>query len=254
MNILYTKNREKSIAYNKLVATGKNATCVIFHHGLMSNMNGKKSIYIENYCKMKGYNFIRFDNFGHGKSSGKLTEQNISTWLEGLDLVIDNLTEDAQILLIGSSMGGWVTMLNAIRRNSSAKIKAVIGLSPALDFTKELVWDKLGKEKQNELKKEKVCALKSTNPECAELYPISYDLITDGKKHLLLNSESINITCPVHLIHGMKDIDVPYNMSERTIEKITSDKAVLKLIKDADHRLSREEDFHIICNSIEELI
>ncbi|MDC0864489.1 alpha/beta hydrolase [Rickettsiaceae bacterium] len=253
MNILYTKNQEKSIAYNKFVTTNEKDTYIIFHHGLMSNMKGKKSMYIENYCKKQNYNFIRFDNFGHGESSGKLTEQNISSWVEGLDIVIDNLTGDAKVILIGSSMGGWVTMLNAIKRDSSKKIMGIIGLSPALDFTKELVWDKLTKSQQNTLKEQKICELKSTNPECAELYPISYDLITNGKEHLLLQ-DTIKITCPVHLIHGMQDIDVPHTISERTMEKITSNRAVLKLIKDADHRLSREEDFHIICNSIEEII
>lgn len=251
MNILYTKNKEKFIAYYKLNATKKKAPFVIFHHGLMSDMNGTKALYIENYCKEHDYNFIRFDNFGHGEASGEFSDQNITSWLEGLNLVIDKLTEGS-ILLIGSSMGAWITMLKAIE--SPKRIIAMIGISAAPDFTEDLMWDKMTNLQQKQLMQDGLIEITGTAQACDHSYPISRQLILDGRNHLLLNKQQIKILCPVHLIHGMRDIDVSYDISERAASKIEANKVVLKLIKDGNHSLSRQEDLLTICNSIKEAL
>lgn len=251
MNILYTENKEKFVAYHKLNASKKKAPFVIFHHGLMSDMNGSKAVYIEQYCKERDYNFIRFDNFGHGDASGKFIDQTITSWLEGLSLVIDKLTE-GPVLLVGSSMGGWITMLKTIE--APKQIIGMVGISVAPDFTEELMWDKITTEQQEKLMQDGAMEITGTDPDCGHTYPVSRELILDGRKNLLLNKQQIKISCPVHLIHGMQDVDVPYSISERAVSKIIADEVVLKLIKAANHSLSREEDLQIICNSIEEIL
>ncbi len=251
MNILYTKNKEKFVAYYKLNANKKKAPYVVFHHGLMSDMNGAKAVYIEKYCKWRDYNFIRFDNFGHGLASGQFVDETISSWLEGLSLVISKLS-DGPVLLVGSSMGSWITTLGAIKYPE--KIIGMVGISSAPDFTEELIWNKITPRKQAVLKAEGVAEVSGADPNCSHAYPISYKLILDGRKHLLLTEKHIEISCLVHLIHGMKDADVPYSISQRLAEKIVGNEVVIKLLKGANHSLSRDEDLQIICNSIEEVL
>ncbi|MDG1436256.1 MAG: alpha/beta hydrolase [Rickettsiaceae bacterium] len=251
MNSLYTENNKNFIIYHKLNSSEKKAPSIIFHHGLMSSMNGSKALYLEKYCQKRNYNFIRFDNFGHGQSSGRFVDQNISTWLEGLNLVIKELT-NGPVLLIGSSMGGWITMLKAIE--SPEIVRGIICISAAPDFTEELIWDKITTEQKTKLLNGQSIDIKGDDPNCSHSYPISNQLIVDGRRHLLLNKERINITCPVHLIHGMQDTGVPYEIAERIMSRMDNTKTVLKLIKDGSHALSREEDMQVICDSIEELL
>ena len=189
MNILYTDNKN-FITYSKLNSTKKKAPCIIFHHGLMSDMNGNKALYIEQYCKKEDLNFIRFDNFGHGNASGIFSEQNISSWLKGLNCIINSLTTGA-VLLIGSSMGAWITMLQTI--NHPTNIIGMIGIASAPDFTEELIWNKLTKTEQNNLMKNGLVEVRGEDSSCKHSYPISSQLIIDGRKHLLLNKENIKI-------------------------------------------------------------
>ncbi|MBA2629375.1 MAG: alpha/beta hydrolase, partial [Rickettsiaceae bacterium] len=108
-------------------------------------------------------------------------------------------------------------------------------------------------EQKEKLEKDGVCEVGGANPNCSRKYPISLKLIEDARQHLLLNRNNIDITCPVHLIHGMQDIDVPYTISTRGAEKIKSNNVVIKLIKDGNHSLSRPSDLQLLCNSIEEI-
>lgn len=250
MNILYLNNKEKFIAYNKLTAKKKKAPFIIFNHGLMSDMNGEKAVYLENFCKTKDYNFIRFDNFGCGQSSGIFVDQTISSWQEGLQAIINII--DGPIILIGSSLGAWIAFLVAMQNQD--KISGIVTIAAAFDCTEELIYDKLSIMQKQQLNQSGVCLVTGTGKDCSHHYPISLNLIKDGKKHLLLNQDIININCPVHLIHGCLDIDVPCHISKNAFKKIQTCKSVLKLIKDGDHRLSREQDLKAICNSIEEIM
>ena len=166
-------------------------------------------------------------------------------------MVIDKLT-DGPVLLVGSSAGAWVTMLSAIVNKN--RVVGMIGLAPAPDFTEELIWRSLTLAQQEILTQNGFIEVDGTNPDCKISYPINFNLIKDGRKHLLLPKETIEISCPVHLIHGMRDVDVPHSVSQRVVEKLATKQVVLKLIKDADHGLSRPEDLQIICNSITELL
>ena len=251
MNILYTNNKEKFLTYHKYNTTKKKAPCIIFHHGLMSDMDGSKAMWLEDHCKKNDYNFIRFNNFGHGSSSGDFSDQIISDWLEGLNLVIDELSH-SPVILVGSSMGAWITMLTA--KNRPSDILGMIGISSAPDFSEELIWNKLTDEQKQIMESTGICDVKGTDKDCSYTYPISFDLIKDGRKHLLLNKDKINIKCPVHLLHGIQDIDVPPSISKRIFTKIDHDDITLKLIKDGNHSLSRKQDLKVICNSLDEMI
>lgn len=251
MDILYTDNKEKFLAYNKYKTAKKEAPFIIFHHGLMSDMYGSKAMWLEDHCRRNDYNFIRFDNFGHGQSSGSFSDQTISSWQEGLDLVIDKLAKQP-VLLVGSSMGAWITLLASIKRPND--IIGMVGISSAPDFSEELIWNKLTDSQRQKMETHGICDVGGSDPNCKHIYPISFNLIKDGRKYLLLDKEKIDIKCPVHLLHGQKDIDVPYSISERIFTKIAHDNVSLKLIKDGNHSLSREKDLNMICNSIDEMI
>lgn len=251
MDILYTDNKEKFLAYNKYKTAKKKAPFIIFHHGLMSDMYGSKALWLENHCRRNDYNFIRFDNFGHGQSSGNFSDQTITNWLEGLNLVIDKLAKQP-VLLVGSSMGAWITLLTSIKRPYD--IIGMIGISSAPDFSEELIWNKLTDSQKHKMTTHGICDVAGSDPNCKHIYPISFNLIKDGRKYLLLDKDEIDIKCPVHLLHGQQDIDVPSSISERIFLKIAHNNASLKLIKDGNHSLSREKDLNMICNSIDEII
>lgn len=251
MKKLYIDNRERFIVYNKQISSENKAPCVIFLHGFMSDMNGSKALAAEKYCKSKGYGFIRFDNFGCGESSGKFTDQTMTDWLSGLNSVINELA-DGPILLIGSSMGGWLALLAT--KLHKEKIIGIITIAAAVDFTESLIWNKLTEIEKRALKEKGICEVSGSNNGCTTAYPISYKLIEDGRKHLTLGKEKIEVSCPVHLIHGMQDFDVPYSISLETAKKVQSEKVVIKLIKDAAHKLAREQDLRVLYNSIDEIL
>jgi uncharacterized protein len=250
MDILYSNDRKRFLTYHKYNSTKKKAPFVIFHHGLMSNMDGSKAMWLENHCIKKDYSFIRFDNFGHGSASGKFSDQTITDWLFGLNLIIDHLAAQP-VILVGSSMGAWITMLAAI--NHPKNIVGMIGISSAPDFSEELIWNNLTQKEKNIMQSDGVCDVSGSDPDCNHIYPISFDLIKDGRNHLLLNNK-INISCPVHLLHGMQDKDVPPSISEKVFCRIAHDNVTMKLIKDGNHSLSRPKDLEIICNSLDEMI
>ncbi|HJD55959.1 MAG TPA: alpha/beta hydrolase [Rickettsia endosymbiont of Pyrocoelia pectoralis] len=248
MHKLYNRTQDKFIVYNNYRNNYTNVPPVIFLHGLMSSMNSTKALYLIDYCKKNNYNFTIFDNFGHGESLGTFADQTISDWLEGVELVLDKLIED-QAIIVGSSMGGWLALLTALKFPN--KVKGLICLAPAPDFTEE-IWQNISAEDQIKMQKEGV--LEIGGKRCSYTYPIGYKLIEDAKKHLLLTKNEINIDVPVHLIHGMLDEDVPYNTSLKLLEKITSKQIIMKLIKDGHHNLNREEDLKVMTNSLEEVI
>ncbi|WP_347938665.1 alpha/beta hydrolase [Rickettsia oklahomensis] len=245
---LYNRTQDKFIVYNNYRLINTNIPSVIFLHGLMSSMQSTKALYLIDYCKKNNYNFIVFDNFGHGNASGRFEDQTISNWLEGISLILDKLI-DTEAILVGSSMGGWLALLATLRFPN--KIKGLVCLAPAPDFTED-IWQNISLDDQNKMQKEGMLEVSSKN--CEYKYPISYKLIEDAKKHLMLTKNKIDINIPIHLIHGMLDKDVPYNVSTKLLDKITGKQIVLKLIKDGHHNLSREQDLKIMTNSLEEII
>jgi pimeloyl-ACP methyl ester carboxylesterase len=152
-------------------------------------------------------------------------------------------------------MGAWLALIAT--KLHQERIIGIITLAAAIDFTETLIWDKLTPQEKEIIQKKTIYEIRGNNPECNHLYPVSYKLIEDGRKYLMINDlseEKIDIFAPIHLIHGMEDIDVPYNISLKVAARLKSKKVVIKLIKDANHKLSRKEDLDILFSSIDELI
>lgn len=250
MKKIHTPNGEKFIAYDSLFFSKNKGPSIIFCHGLMSDMNSSKAIALQEYCRQQEYNYIRFDNFGSGNSSGRFDEQTITSWVHGVTMIIDQLAPNGTIL-IGSSKGGWISLIAAMQRPKS--IKAVITIAAATDFTEEIIWKNLTQKQRDQLATVGITNVTGKGSGCEHTYPINIDLINDGKQYLMFNESTVNINCPVHLIHGMKDVDVPYSFSIKTAERLASNQVVIKLIKDGDHKLARTSDIKIIANSIEEV-
>ena len=237
-------SKGNTIAYNQII--GKN-TGIVFLSGYNSDMQGNKALYIEKWAKDNNHSFLRFDYSGHGQSSGELETTCFSDWYQDAEHIINKKTKDKQIL-IGSSMGAWIMLMLAKRIPN--KISAIIGLAPAPDFPKILIWDKMtGDEKRKLIKNRKI----SIKYEDGSKNDFSYNLIKDSFKNLTL-LENIYFNGSVYLYHGMADDAVPYDLSIRIIKTFTGTKDVkLLLEKEAGHRLSETHQLQNITYIIQEI-
>jgi pimeloyl-ACP methyl ester carboxylesterase len=234
-----------TIAYNRL--TGKNPG-VVFLHGFRSDMTAAKALAIEDLCRRRGQAFVRFDAGGHGQSSGRFEDGCIGQWTDDAVAVLDGLTEGPQVL-VGSSMGGWLMLLAALRRRE--RIAGLLGLAAAADFTEELIFDAFSVEQKRALLTEGRVLIDSCYDEAP--YPITRRLIEDGRQHLLLHGP-INLTCPVCLIHGQQDADVPWRTALRLQEHLLSEDVEVTLVKSAGHRLSEPNDLVRMGSVLESLL
>ena len=239
-------NKNYKIAYNQLKGD-KNKPGIIFLGGFRSDMTGVKAIALEKFARANKLDFIRFDYRGHGKSSGKFEDFCISDWRDDALNVLDKLAKGPQIL-VGSSMGGWVMLLAALKMPK--RICALMGIAAAPDFTEYLIWDKFTKKQKAEIKKKGVIHIPSDY--CDE-YPITMKLIEDGRKNLLLH-RPINLNIPIKLIHGMQDADVPYQTSLKISDMVTSEDVDVTFKKDGQHRMSEREDLELINQSLSKLL
>lgn len=222
-----------AIAYHAL--PGRSPT-VVFLHGFMSDMTGGKAVALEEFCRRRGQAFVRFDTQGHGQSSGAFTDGTIGQWAADAVAVIDAVTS-GPLVLVGSSMGGWLMLLAALQRRS--RIAGLVGIAAAPDFTETLIWQELSEEQRRALLTDGSIVL----PSCygTDGYTITRRLIEDGRQNLLLH-DTVNLHCPVRLIQGMKDADVPWRTALTLQEYLASEDVEVLLVKDGDHRLSRDED------------
>ena len=233
-----------SIAYEHSPGKGPG---VVFLCGFKSDMTGEKALALEGFCRRRGQAYLRFDYSGHGASSGAFTDGTIGAWTEDAIFVLDELTEGWQIL-VGSSMGGWLMVLTALARPE--RIRGLIGISSAPDFTEELIWNGLDAEMRERLRADGV--IHQHTDYADEPTPITMALIEDGRRHLVLGGP-IPLTCPVRLLHGMADTDVAWRLSVALAEKLAAADVIVTLIKDAEHRQSRECDIERILAAVAEL-
>ena len=220
----------------------------MFLDGFRSDMTGTKALYLEDYCRRRGRAYLRFDYFGHGASSGDTALGTIGRWAEDSVAVLDCLTDGPQVL-VGSSMGGWIMLLAALARRS--RVRALIGVAAAPDFTEDLVWPRLDPEQQQELRGTGAVTLPSEYDPGGYTYRLS--LFEDGKRHLVMR-RTIDLECPVRLLHGMSDASVPWQTSLSLAERLASRDLVVTLIKDGDHRLSRDSDLERLARTLDELL
>ena len=208
---------------------------VVWLGGLKSDMMGTKAEALADWAGARGRAYLRFDYFGHGQSSGDFREGTISRWRDDSLDVLDRLCAGPQIL-VGSSMGGWIALLTALARPD--KIKGLLLVAPAPDFTEALMWAEFGDKVRRQIMETGEWARPSDYGE--ESYPITRNLIEDGRKNLLLGG-TLNLSCPVRIIQGMKDPDVPWQHAMKLQECVEGNPTVT-LVKNGDHRLSTEED------------
>jgi pimeloyl-ACP methyl ester carboxylesterase len=220
---------------------------VVFLTGFKSDMTGSKAMALEAFCQKRGQRFLRFDYTGHGQSSGNFRDGTIGSWKQDALDVLDHLAEGKNII-VGSSMGAWIALLVALERKD--KVTSLAGISSAPDFTERMIWNAIDDKHKKQLMEEGVIYAPSCYGE--EPYPITRQLVEEGRKHLLLDGK-IHVDVPVMLLHGMKDEDVPWQTSVKLMECLSSKDVGLELIKDGNHRLSEPKNLQLLCWTIEKL-
>lgn len=220
---------------------------VVFLPGFRSDMAGTKAMFLRAHCAASGRAFLRFDYSGHGASAGRFEEGTIGQWAADALALFDALTEGPQVL-VGSSMGGWIALLLA--RARPGRIAGLIGLAPAPDFIDKLLWPALDPAQRATILERGVLHLPSAYGEAT---PITRALIEDGRRHNLLDAP-LPIACPVRILQGMADPDVPWRHALRLVEALTTPDVRLHLLKDGDHRLSRPADLRLLAETLEALL
>lgn len=208
---------------------------IVWLGGFKSDMQGTKAVALDAFARRTGRACLRFDYSGHGESEGAFEQGTISRWAEEALAAI--ATAGPRPLLVGSSMGGWIALL-AARRMAEPPCGMVL-IAPAADFTEALMWASFPDEVKRQIETVGRWVRPSAYDEGG--YPITRALIEDGRRNLVL-SGLIETGCPVHILQGMEDPDVPWRHAMLTAEKIARDDVVVTLVKDGDHRLSRPED------------
>ena len=208
--------------------------------GYNSDMQGSKANALDAFGASTGLSVTRFDYMAHGQSSGDFMRATISTWLEDAIAVFERFTNGPQIL-VGSSMGGWLAMLlnRHLRSKGIATVKAMLLIAPAVDMTRELVPKRFTAEQLTKMKE--TGHIKVPSAYSKEPYIYTQALIDDGEQHLLLG-QPIKTDCPVHIIQGQQDPDVPPTHAQRLLQHLILNEAYLTLMPDGDHRLSRPQD------------
>lgn len=227
-----------------------NGPPVVWLGGLRSDMRATKAEALAAWAERSGRAFIRFDYAGHGESSGDFADWTMSHWLDDAQAVLAAHSR-GPVVLVGSSMGGWVSLLliRRLREASDAPQPAgLVLIAPAVDFTEELMWAQMPEPIRATILQEGVWRRPSEYS--PEPMPITRVLIEDGRRHLLFG-QPLETGCPVHILQGMKDPDVPYAQALKLVEHLPHDPVVLTLIKDGDHRLSTPEDIERLVAAVE---
>ena len=225
----------------------KNTPFIVFLHGFMSDLEGKKPEAFLKFARKNKLSFLALEYSGHGKSSGKFINGNISKWTRDTTLVIQKVVKKNDIIFIGSSMGAWIALNQfSLIKN---KIKGFLGIGSAPEFLDKLMWNKFSNKMKIEIKKKGVINLKHGDYE----YPITYQLIKDGRKNKILNkkiSQNINVT----MVHGSKDKSVPVIYSKKVLKIFQSKKKKLVIIKNGDHSLSSPKWLKILKKELKLII
>lgn len=220
---------------------------VVFLPGFNSDMQGSKATALRDWCAARGRAMLRLDYSGHGASGGAFTDGSIGRWLADAQTVIAHQAT-GDLLLVGSSMGGWIALLLA--RAMPGRVVGLVGIAAAPDFTERLMWQSMTPRERATLEAQGFLDVPS---EYGAPYRITLGLIRDGRDHLLLEAP-IPLTCPVRLLQGQRDADVPWETALRLAEGLASEDVQVCLIKDGDHRLSRPQDLTLLTQTVSALL
>jgi uncharacterized protein len=238
-------SKNKQIRY--LDNNYKEKTYIVFLHGFMSDIEGEKPKTIFNYAKKNNLGFLALEYSGHGKSTGKFVKGNITKWSKEVKITIKKVVKKNKFILVGSSMGAWLS-LNQFK-SFKEQIIGFLGIGSAPEFLENLMWKKFTKKMKNETIKKGILNLKHGNYE----YPITYQLIRDGRKNKILNqkiSSKINVT----MIHGSKDEVVPKNYSRKVLKIFNKARKKLVIIKNGNHSLSSKRGLKRIVLELNKIV
>lgn len=244
--------KARSIAYRFRPGHGPT---VVWVGGFRSDMLATKASALDLWAEQHGQAFLRFDYSGNGESGGQFDQATLSDWLEEALAVIGHCLK-GPLVLVGSSMGGWISLLIARalkahldQPHADLQLHGLVLIAPAVDFTELLMWDKFSPEIRHSIMQNGFFM----NPSEYGAYPITRALIEDGRNHLLFGAP-ISPGCPVHILQGMQDDPVPWPHAMKLVEHLPDSECVITLIKDGDHRLSRPQDLDMLVTALEALI
>ena len=220
---------------------------IVFLPGFMSDVEGKKPQFFKKYAVKKKLGFLALEYFGHGKSSGEFTKGNISIWSKNAELLIKKIIRKNNFILIGSSMGAWIA-LNQFKYFKK-KIKGFLGIGSAPEFLTRLMWNKFPKKIKKEIIKKGISTIESGQYK----YPITHQLIKDGRKNKVL-SRKIKSKIKVTMIHGQKDKVVPVSFSRKVLSTFVGAKKKLVVIKNGDHSLSDKNSLKKIIKELNKVV
>jgi pimeloyl-ACP methyl ester carboxylesterase len=233
------------VAYARIAGR---APTVAFLGGFRSDMTGTKALALESWARQAGHAYLRFDYLGHGQSSGRFEDGTIGRWLDDSLAAIDQLTE-GKLVLVGSSMGGWLSLLAALARPE--RLAGLVLIAAAPDFTERMLLKGLGAQERVTLEREG--RLERPSQYSPEPSVFTWKLIEEGRNHLVLD-KTLSLPCPVRLLHGQSDPDVPWENSLQIAGHLEAPEVVTTLVKGGDHRLSRPSDIARLIATVEELL
>ena len=225
----------------------KNSSFIVFLHGFMSDLEGEKPKSFLNFAKKNKLSFLALEYSGHGKSSGVFTKGNITKWSNETSILIKKIIKKKDFIIIGSSMGAWISLkqLQIFKK----QISGFLGIGSAPEFLEKLMWKKFTKKMKTEIIKKGIYYLKHGDYE----YPITLQLINDGRKNKVLNKKT-NLKINVTMIHGQKDEVVPVSYSKKVLKIFKKAKKKLVIIKNGDHSLSKKKYIKIILKELKLII
>ena len=242
--------KRRRIAYR--FADSTSGPALLWLPGFLSDMASTKALALADWARPRNLPMLRFDYSGHGQSDGDLLQASIGDWLEETAALLDRL-QDRRTILVGSSMGGWIALLLARRLAQHGKLERLAGLvliAPAWDMTERLMWHHMSEEIKATVGRDGVYYEPSLY---GDPYPITKHLIEEGRQHLL-GVEMLGIDVPVRILQGMCDPDVPWGHALDLVDLLCCDDVELTLIKDGDHRQSREQDLRRLESTVAALV
>lgn len=245
MTEFLTTAQGRRIAYNRSAGQGAG---IVFLGGFKSDMGGTKAVHLEAWAKAQGRAFLRFDYSGHGESSGDFLNGCIGDWAEDALAAITTLTTGPQVL-VGSSMGGWISLLTA--RAVPERVAGFVGIAPAPDFTEDSMWNGFTDEERKELAV--LGRVSRPSDYSPEPYILTRRLIEDGRNHLVLRSP-LALPFPVRILQGTADTDVPPAVAFRLLDHIACADARVVLVKGADHRFSTPDCLDLMTDTVAEVL
>ena len=242
---------ERSIAYRFDKGASDTSPAIVWLSGFLSDMASTKVLFLSEWASEKGCAMLRFDYSGHGLSGGDIEKASIGAWLEEAAAMLD-LVSERPIILVGSSLGGWISLLlaRALAQKGDTRLKGLVLVAPAWDMTEKLMWEKMSDTARKAVLTDGVFYAPS---DYDDPYPITKILIEEGRKHLLA-AGNIPVTAPVRIIQGMRDEDVPWEHSVALVDLLAADDVDLTLVKTGGHRLSEPGDLRRLSRTIATLI